>query len=572
MKRTSQLLAAVRPGIRLPITSKSVVHICVALLSTGSCWAAGPEAPRVGARLFLGQDECLLRTTPGQGDGRVALTVQPGSAGALAWDAATRAAWGLAPPLVDVAGAGHPREVDWQFYERWLPSRTGKAGAQKLTWRWNGTWGQGAILGLYTYEDGLDKPRLVWESAPEVGMHPVYRPYTLVGDFTGSGHQEIAVSRAGGVSIIDALTGRRTAELTYRRWPGHHRYYGFFGAYPNPAGKGTLFVVVGIFSGHVDVISYDGKTLKLLWSHLFDPRSDQGIDRRCSIDRVLPEPVADIDGDGRQEIVLNVFNDTGDRRWHVTGYDLPTGKITVDLPDHYLCELMDWGGAAAKALLAKVLPSRAEPVYSPLELLSLRAGKPAQVLWRTEQARLSVRPPQQQPLDRWWNARAGGGPDSVDYPLTLRRTTEGTEFYLSRPTGAGERLEAWEIGAGRPPRHRWQAILQGCGTLEVVTVGPDQRQVLLRVRSQGQSHVEVQGAKAEVVSSQRPAWSTAPTLALVPNGSRPPTLVAEDASGRLHVLTEVDRELRAADTLTGHLSRLERFSRGSSALVYKVLR
>jgi outer membrane protein assembly factor BamB len=539
-----------------------VVGICAAMFLAGSCFAATShnnrvsEAPKVRSRLFLGQDEFFLKTSPGGGKGSLGLEVQPEGAESIPWDTATRAAWDIEHPLVDVMGDGHPQQVDWQFYERWLPTLTGGKGAQKLTWRWNGTWSQGAILELYSYENGPDKPRLVWESEAEEGMHPAYRPYTLVGDFAGDGHKEIAISRAGGISIVDSLTGKRKAELTIRRWPGHHRYYGFFAAYPNPTGRGTLFVVVGIFSGHVDVVSYDGKVLQLVWAHLFDPQSDQGIDRRYSIDRVTPEPVADADGDGRQEILLNVFNDTGDRRWHVTGYDLLTGKVTVDLPDHYLCDLLDSDRADGKALLCKALPCRAEPTYSALEIVKLRAGKPAQVLWRMERARFSFHPPQQQPLDRWWNAGAGGGPDSVDYPLTLRRTAEGIEFYTSRPDGAGERLEAWQVGDALQPRESWEARLHGRGALEVLAVGPDQRQVLLKVRSQGKTHLELEGARGEVAWSRLQWWGSYPSLALLQNGQREPTLIAGDVFHQLHLLTEKDGKLRISKTVDGRLSQL----------------
>jgi outer membrane protein assembly factor BamB len=537
-----------------------VVGLCAALLLAGSCFAAasvtsrGSTAPTVKSRLFLGQEEFFVKATPGERKGGFRLALRPGGAEGIPWDPPTRAAWDLEHPLVDVTGDGHRQPVEWQFYERWLPSLTAAKGAQKLTWRWNGTWGQGAILGLYSYESGPDQPRLVWESEPEEGMHPAIRPYTLVGDFAGDGHKEIAVSRAGGISIIDGLTGKRKAEITYRRWPGHHRYYGFFAAYPSPTGRGTLFVVVGIFSGHADVVSYDGKALQLEWIHLFDPQSDQGIDRRYSVDRVIPEPVADVDGDGRRELLLNVFNDTGDRRWHVTGYDLLTGKVTVDVPDRYLCEIIASAGGSGKALLCKVLPSRAEPTYSSLEIIKLRAGPPAQVLWRTEPARFSFHPPQQQPLDRWWNAGAGGGPDSVDHPLTLRRIAAGVEFCLSRPDGEGECLEAWQVEGELRPRKSWEARLRGRGALDVLAVGPGQRQVLVRVRSQGKARLEFEGAHGEVAWFGGQSWGAHPSLAAVQNGRREPTVVAGDVFRRLNLL---NGELSISKTAAGSLSRLK---------------
>ncbi|UCH36185.1 MAG: hypothetical protein JSV65_07480, partial [Armatimonadota bacterium] len=251
--------------------------------------------PRLAQRLFLGQEETFALVRAGEGNADLELGIKPGRADVL-WDARTRSAWDLQRAVIDVAGDGDLREVEWGPNDRWVASLTGDSGAQRLTW--TNTWGDEGRLRLYSYAQGLKQPQLVWESAAERGT---YSPYALVGDFDEDGKPEVAVSRMGGVSVFDGVTGVRETALYYRA--GHHRHYGFFGAYPDASGGGTLFVVVGDFSGHVDVLSYRGGELRLLWMTLFDPQSEQGIDRRFTINRVLPDPIADVNGDGARAIL-----------------------------------------------------------------------------------------------------------------------------------------------------------------------------------------------------------------------------------------------------------------------------
>jgi len=106
-------------------------------------WAAIPAPTKSGHRdlgphLFLGQEETFVLVRPGGGRQTLALGVEAGRPAAL-WDAPARAAWDLQRALVDVAGDGHLREVEWGPNDRWAPALTGGRGAERLTW--TNTWG-----------------------------------------------------------------------------------------------------------------------------------------------------------------------------------------------------------------------------------------------------------------------------------------------------------------------------------------------------------------------------------------------------------------------------------------------
>ena len=56
----------------------------------------------------------------------------------------------------------------------------------------------------------------------------------------------------------------------------------------------------------------DGRLVKL-WGRLIE----HGIERKQTILRPGVDPVQDVDGDGRPEIVVSIFNASGDDKWHV---------------------------------------------------------------------------------------------------------------------------------------------------------------------------------------------------------------------------------------------------------------
>src|SRR5262249_40596710 len=100
---------------------------------------------------------------------------------------------------------------------------------------------------------------------------------------------------------------------------------------------------------------------------------------------VGPQPVADVDGDGRDEILISLFNDTGDYRWHLTVCDALTGRSKGELPDEQLAGVFDLDGDGASELLTIHSTGAATPKFGRISVWSVRGGKAIR-LWTRDHA------------------------------------------------------------------------------------------------------------------------------------------------------------------------------------------
>ena len=126
----------------------------------------------------------------------------------------------------------------------------------------------------------------------------------VVADIDKDENLEVVLSTWNGVIAYYLTSGVEKYRCTYRS--EHGRQYGFFGAHVHSSGQFYL-VVIGDFAGHIGVLTVENGALINLWYKTFDTESAQGIDRRFTINTVGPSPVADFNGDGSQEILMNVL-------------------------------------------------------------------------------------------------------------------------------------------------------------------------------------------------------------------------------------------------------------------------
>ncbi|MFY7952734.1 MAG: FG-GAP repeat domain-containing protein, partial [Armatimonadaceae bacterium] len=116
-----------------------------------------------------------------------------------------------------------------------------------------------------------------------------------------------------------------------------------------------------------------GKTLAPLWSQFVE--QDYPTDNKELRPNITS--VADIDGDGKRELVLGLYNVDGDSRWHTVAFSPDTGwkRRGVDLPGRFFHGCYDLDGDGTPELITTEETARRVAPRSTLVVVDGRTGK-----------------------------------------------------------------------------------------------------------------------------------------------------------------------------------------------------
>lgn len=185
-------------------------------------------------------------------------------------------------------------------------------------------------------------PRTLWERDYAPRYYANFGPLLALGDMNRDGRDELVlVSKPTYVAVIDTDTGEPSFDLHYPLTDGPEdtgRPYGMVQLVDlDGDGYLDLFIAPNRVEEYYAVIHNEaGKGLRCLWSRFVE--KDFPEDHREL--RPTATSLTDLNGDGKPELVLSLFNMAGDGRWHTLVLDPLVGDARPlhDWPDRVL-----WG-------------------------------------------------------------------------------------------------------------------------------------------------------------------------------------------------------------------------------------
>jgi hypothetical protein len=235
---------------------------------------------------------------------------------------------------------------------------------------------------MYDCSKGAEHTRIMHRLWMDDGFHPS----TVIGDVNKDGVDEIVIARLGGIYVFSPESGEMISQTLWNSDSERRRNYGHF-ELSDIDGDGDLEAVIlsDKVSRHIAVLDNDGRGY-------FTPLWDRLIEHIYPTDttelRYTTNSLSDLDGDGRPEIAVSIFNDRKDGRWHTEVLRATTGELVTELPDHYLRGIQDVNGVGIRGLCLSKETARKPADRSELSIYSCKENK---VLWSLESGSFAER-------------------------------------------------------------------------------------------------------------------------------------------------------------------------------------
>jgi outer membrane protein assembly factor BamB len=370
-------------------------------------------------------------------------------------------------------------------------------------------------------------------------MDDAFHPTVAAADMDNDGVDELVISKLCGLYLFDVLNGTMKASVQWTSNGERRRNYGLTQLIDiDGDGNREVVIVAERVARHIAVIDNDGRgNLSALWDRFVEfiyPSDTTEL-------RHVGNSVRDVDGDGKLELVISLFNARQDGRWWLEVLDPLTGALKMEMPDTYLWGVQDVDGDGVSELLIGKEYLRNPLGFSTVEFISARNLTPT-VLWSCPNARFagrSLRPSgwrsNFRPIpfghDETWMEESEGA--NTVFLFTVRPDQEKSLVEVSWMNGTVD-LRSVRLGSAGDFFMAALADVDGDGVRECVLSENNGRVVVVRAGS-GIKATWTAGFRLQLegFSAARPG----PVPVVYRAGPEaPPSIVIPDNTYRLHQL------------------------------------
>ena len=257
--------------------------------------------------------------------------------------------------------------------------------------------GKQLIVLMHGYPPDKLNGYMVMFEFPAPGRPPVQRwrydfdkytcfPSLLTSDVDGDGVKEICVETHSRMWVLDALSGKVKQFIQWDVSPANIRSYGLVKFMDLNGGGREDFLCIATFAQHHEVLLNENGKLKLAWAHGWDDSVTTS-----KIASTWPEaPVADVDGDGKLEVIVSMFNSQKDEAWKIRIYDAVTGALKLTIQDRIAVRVGDLDGDGTPEILSNITTDPTRANITGAALIKIVGGKPEEI-WHQDGFRADPR-------------------------------------------------------------------------------------------------------------------------------------------------------------------------------------
>jgi hypothetical protein len=207
-------------------------------------------------------------------------------------------------------------------------------------------------------------------------------PSLLMADVNKDGVKELCVETHSHMWVLHVETGKVHQYLEWDVSPANVRSYGLV-RFQDLNGDGyPEFFCIADFAQHHEVLLNEKGHLRKAWSHGWGT----SVTTQTVASTWPDPPIADVDGDGRLEMLVNMWASDGKLNWMTRVYDALTGDLKATFPDRVATYLTDIDGDGTAEILADITADPTRVAIQGACLLKMK-GETPQELWKRQGVR-----------------------------------------------------------------------------------------------------------------------------------------------------------------------------------------